>query len=310
MLSRFWNFVLITAILAFVPRAFSQRPSAQTREAVPAVGSKPAPRSPDGKPDLSGMWKLQRGTEANWFSYVRAGNLEIRGRQTGATVAEELMKPEAKEKYASQLRSGKTQGIDRDILDPTIRGCAPLGLTRMLQQDHPFEIISLPSRFFFHFEWDHWPRDVWMDGRELGKDMPPTWIGYSTGKWEGDTLVVTTVGFNDLTWLDNLGHPHTEALRITERYARLSYDTLQVQVTFEDTEIYTKPLVGNTLTYRLVTDGAIEESLACDNRIPLILKTDVCEVSGAWEFEAYCERRKAGLPTNTPAESNAPDGVY
>ena len=121
-------------------------------------------------------------------------------------------------------------------------------------------------------------------------------MGHSTARWDGDTLVVDTIGFNDITWLDTQGHPHSESLRLIERYRPLNYDTMELQVTFEDPEIYTRAVVGNTLTLRRMPDSEIQEWVVCDDRIRVMYATDVCEITGAWEFEAYCKRREEGLP--------------
>jgi hypothetical protein len=85
-------------------------------------------------------------------------------------------------------------------------------------------------------------RQIFLDGRELPKDPNPTWRGYSVGHWEGDTLVVETAGFNDRSWLDLAGHPHSERLRVTERYKRVDFGHIQLQITFDDPETLNRPL--------------------------------------------------------------------
>ena len=294
------SMLAVVAVLAFAPVLSAQEAppgqraqgGQQQRAAAPAE-VKPTPRLPDGKPDLSGIW-FRSGAVNRFFD---------------GTTAEEAMRPEARAKFNDQLAAGKIRTIERDLYDPYIKACAPVGITRLIAEGggagRPFEIIQIPNRIFFHYEWDHWPRDIWMDGREHPKDVVPTWIGHSIGKWDGDTLVVDSVGFNDLTWLDTQGHPHSESLHMVERYRRVNYDTMEVQVTFEDPEIYTKPLVGNTMTLRRMPDTKIIEWVSCDDRIRLVMETDVCKISGAWEFEAYCKRREKGLPTNIPSEGSS-----
>src|SRR5206468_849171 len=85
-------------------------------------------------------------------------------------------------------------------------------------------------------------RQIYLDGRKLPKDPNPTWLGYSVGHWEGETLVVESAGFNDRTWLDRVGHPHSEKLRVTERFRRVDFGHMQFQITYEDPETFTKPL--------------------------------------------------------------------
>jgi len=265
-----------------------------------AKDSRPVPRLPNGKPDLSGVWTQARESPGRHFGSA-SGDGQRQGRvEVEVTTAEAAMKPEAREKYREQLAAGKVRTIQRDLFDPTIKACAPLGFPRLIQQGRPVEILNLPDRLFFRYEVDHFPRDIWMDGRAHPDPniTPPSWMGHSVGHWAGDTLVVDTVGFNDLTWLDSPGHPHSEALRTTERYTRVSYDRLEIQITFDDPEIYTKPVVGNTLIYRLVPNGELVEWVQCDDRIRELLKMDVCAIKEAWEFEAHCKRREAGLPTS------------
>jgi hypothetical protein len=98
-------------------------------------------------------------------------------------------------------------------------------------------------------------RQIYMDGRTLPEDPMPTWLGYSVGRWEGDTLVVESAGFNDRTWLDRAGHPHSEKLRVTERFRRVDFGHMQYQITYDDPETLTKPLtLSLAVNYRADTD--------------------------------------------------------
>ena len=94
--------------------------------------------------------------------------------------------------------------------------------------------------------------------------MQPAWLGYSVGKWERDTLVVETAGFNDKTWLDVIGHPHSEALRVVERYHRRDFGHLDVEMTFDDPQMYTKPFTIK-FTYELLADADIFENICNEN---------------------------------------------
>jgi hypothetical protein len=124
-----------------------------------------------------------------------------------------------------------------------------------------FEIIQIPGRILLYFESDHVHREVWMDGRELPKDPDPTWYGYSVGKWDGDTLVVDTIGFNDKTWIDSWGNPHSEDMRVVERYRRVDHDTLELKMTVIDPKAYTAPLVSSPKTFSLHPKYELVESL-------------------------------------------------
>ena len=115
---------------------------------------------------------------------------------------------------------------------------------------------------------------------------------------------------NDLTFLDSPGHPHSEALHVVERYTRVNHDALEVSMTFDDPEIYAKPLVTNKLTFRLMPNDEIGEWVACEDRIRLNMETDVCKITGGWEFEAYCNRRKKGEQADTSQPAKTSPGGY
>jgi len=124
------------------------------------------------------------------------------------------------------------------------------------------EIANLPGRVLMLFEYDHFVRNIFTDGREHAKDLPGTWMGDSTGKWEKDTLVVDTTGFNDKTWLGATGYPHSEDMRVTERYRRVDHDTILYNITVDDPKAYTRPIVGPQRTMKLRPKAEMEE-LVC-----------------------------------------------
>lgn len=136
--------------------------------------------------------------------------------------------------------------------DPIMR-CDPWGFPRVLWDfAAPMEMAPLPNRIVQFFEWTHVWRDIWTDGRPLPKDPDPRWMGYSVGRWEGDTLVVETVGMDERTWLDELGHRHSGKGRFVERYRRVDARTLQYDATLFDPDYYSQPWVGTTRTFRLL----------------------------------------------------------
>ena len=137
--------------------------------------------------------------------------------------------------------------------DPILK-CDPTGFPRILFQIWPFEIIQIPGRILMFFEGQHTIRPIWMDGRKLPNDPDPTWYGHSIGRFEGNTLVVDTVGFNDRFWFDFKGHPHTERLHIVERYTRKDYSTLVNQITIDDPGAYSRPFTV-TFTAELAPAG-------------------------------------------------------
>jgi hypothetical protein len=103
------------------------------------------------------------------------------------------------------------------------------------------EVLQVPGRVVMVFEYDHFVRSIYADGRQHPADLAPTWMGDSIGRWDGDAFVVDTIGFNDKTWLDRVGHPHSDALHLTERFRRVDHDTLTDEITIDDPKAYTKP---------------------------------------------------------------------
>jgi hypothetical protein len=106
----------------------------------------------------------------------------------------------------------------------------------------PFKIVQTPGLTIVMYEADNTRRQIYTDGRKLPDDPQPSWLGYSVGRWEGDTLIVDSAGFNDKTPLDIFGHPHSEAMRIQERFRRRDFGHTDVQVTIEDPKVFTKPI--------------------------------------------------------------------
>lgn len=175
-------------------------------------------------PDLSGVW-------------VRTG-----GNVFDLPLDVSIMQPAAKAKFEAE-KNGHGPNVALDFTsntDPFIKACDPLGLPRVLLANHPFKIIPAAGEIVILYERSHDFREIYMDGRSHPADPDPSWWGHSIGKWQGDTLVVDSVGFNDRTWLDYQGQPHSDALHIVERYRRVDHDTLQLVLTIDDPKAYTK----------------------------------------------------------------------
>jgi hypothetical protein len=166
---------------------------------------------------------------------------------------ESLLRPEA-----GQLMRGRPPGTN------PADNCLPLGIPFAYLVSEPVKIVQSPGLIVMLFESADAHRQIYTDGRPLPKDPEPAWLGYSVGKWEGDTLVVTTAGFNDKTWLDAMGHPHSEQLRVTERYRRRDFGHIDVEVTFDDPKMYTKPFTIK-FTNRLLADSDILEFYCAEN---------------------------------------------
>jgi hypothetical protein len=187
--------------------------------------SAPAPRTPDGKPDLSGLWtKISPKYSRN--------------------IAADL-KPDEIQPWARKLVEQRREDLGKEYMNVK---CVPLGPGYTTSADSTgaemMKIVQTPGLIII-LNPDLTYRQIFLDGRTLESAPNPTWMGYSVGRWDGDTLVVESFGFNDRTWLDHDGHPHTEALRTTERYRRRDVGNLEVEVTYSDPKTYTKPWTVN-----------------------------------------------------------------
>jgi hypothetical protein len=181
----------------------------------------PAPRTSDGKPDLSGVWRAGRSGEYG-YDYNVTRNLQ----------------PEELRPWAHALRMQRVQDFRKD--SPLAR-CLPVSVP-FLNFRGLSRIVQTPNLIVILHESPNSPhRTIYTDGRELPKDPNPAWLGYSIGRWEQDTLVVTSSGFNDMGWLDVGGHPQTESLRITERYRRRDFGNMEYELTIDDQKTFAKP---------------------------------------------------------------------
>jgi hypothetical protein len=171
--------------------------------------------------------------------------------------------------------------------DPNF-SCLPPGVPNVYTHAYPFEIIDTPGREIMFFEYGHYVRQIFTDGRGHPQDANPTWMGDSTGKWEGDTLVVDSTGFNDKTWLDVSGHPHSEAMHMVERIHRADHDTLMIDITIEDPQAYTMPLKTQR-KYILKPSWNIMEYICEDNRVSFLDFEKKVGAKGTKSAEAAAE---------------------
>lgn len=254
---------LTIALLLIVPAlAHAQWPARQTPGLPRTADGKPdlkapAPRSSDGRPDLSGLWTPEpdptgtpEGVENAVFPRYLNNVLQDVADPDGLLVSD------ADRLYQQRLANN---GVD----DP-IAHCQPAGSARIFSLPRPTKIIHTPGLTLLLHEHDSTFRQVFTDGRSLPTDALPTWLGYSIGRWDGDSFVVTTTGLTERSWLDLLGHPHTDKLVLTERFRRVDTGHLQVQVTYEDPGTFTKP-VTITQTLRLLADQEFIEYFCSDN---------------------------------------------
>lgn len=202
----------------------------------------PAPRSTDGRPDLSGLW--QPGS----YTYLRNIMADMRPEDVPF------------QSWAAAVYETRTT---KD--DPAVR-CLPAGIPRSL--NNLFKIVQSPGVVTVLYEGHTRFREIFTDGRALPVDPSPTWFGYSVGRWDGDVFVVESAGFNDKTWLDFAGHPHSESLRVTERYSRKDFGRMDVHVTIDDPGAYRTPF---SVTYPLILapDTDLLETI-CENDLDIL----------------------------------------
>ena len=202
---------LAVALVAFLGATAPQKKVSDT-----ASADAPAPRTADGKVDFSGIWDADRNFIYDIHDALKEGD-ELPLQPWAEKVARERMSKD----------------------DPEAQ-CLPAGVPR--QAPYPWRILQTPTHVFFLFEGNiHSYRQIFMDGRKHPDDPNPTWYGHSIGRWEGDTLVVDSVGFNERFWFDFAGHPHTERLHVVERYRRPDSNHLDYEIRIDDPGAYARP---------------------------------------------------------------------
>src|SRR5213594_355975 len=150
---------------------------------------------------------------------------------------------------------GRRRGVPPGQGNDIVTACNPSGLPRMLLYPDPMEFVfdKNGDKVIQTFQWTHQWRTIYTDGRKLPEDPDvPRWYGYSVAKWEGNTFVVDSYGFDDRTWVDHFGYPHSDKMRLQERYRRVDHDTLELTMTIDDPKTYTKPWVSQTKTFKLL----------------------------------------------------------
>jgi hypothetical protein len=191
-----------------------------------------ANKSGSGKtPDFSGVWMRDVPPATALQYWVYEFNQE-----------EPPMTPWGLEKFKEVKSSfGAHQYPIEETNDPVLRGCFPPGVPRVYIHPFPFQIIQSPDEVVMLFEVDSLRREIYTDGKPRDPELVPLWMGSAIGRWEGDTLVVDTANFNDRTWIDRIGHPHSDKLHVIERFRRPDHDHLVDDMTIDDPVAYTKP---------------------------------------------------------------------
>ena len=263
---------VVVAVLAFSGVVLAQTAQQSGAAGVaadpyyPTLRNKPIPRTPDGKPDLSGFWAEWRRVAGLPGPVGRAA--AARQREIEASFPAPRSEPTALTPWGAERHLyNKDPLYDRgdrvrNELDPSSH-CFPAGTARL---GAPFQILPTPGKVFIIYEANHEVRQIFMDGREHPEDLELTWNGHSIGRWDGDTLVVDTIGMRDEPLLDSAGHVHSTELRIVERIRRLAYDVLEIEKMLTDPKTLAKPYRRHT-TYPLApSDWDLLEDVQCEGK--------------------------------------------
>jgi hypothetical protein len=253
MRSRIWIGFVLVGTCSYLQAQWLNRPTAG------------APRTPDGKvnvtgpvrrvngkPDLSGIWQAEAEPRAPGGLYglgESENSKYFRNILSDFKAGEEPLTPAGTAMFTKNRAPG--------VINPTL-ACLPDGVPHADLLPEPFKIIQTPTEMLMLYEVETTFRQIFTDGRKPPADPRPTWNGYSVGHWDGDTLVVESSGFNDLSWLDAFGHGHSEDMRVVERFHRRDYGHLEVALTITDPKTFTQPIKANFVE-RLLPDTDVFE---------------------------------------------------
>ncbi len=243
-------------LLAQKPMTASSKPPADTGATHWQV-----PRTAWGDPDFSGMWEphMPRATRP-WSGYGIASHDQV----------VPLMTAWGKEQYDKAKPSWGPHAVEdsTDMVNPTTGkeiGCFPTGVPRIWVHPFPAKIVQVPGIVYLLYEFNHFVREIYTNkGHQHSKDLDPSWMGDSVGWWEGNTLVIDSVSFNDKTWIDRAGLPHSDQLHVIERITRPAQDKLRVDITIDDPKAYTRTWSGFR-ELELEPDWHLTEMICEDN---------------------------------------------
>lgn len=233
----------LVAALAFSTALLAQS-DGQARPQPDAAKEKSAPANRD----LSGVWN------------VRSGIYQF----AAFSKDEPPMTPWGKAKFDAARPSQGPNGVKLSETNDRVYKCTPPGMPYIYIQLFPMQIVQTPKEVIELFEYDHIVRHIYIDGRKHPANVKPSYNGHSIGHWEGDTLVVETIGLNGKNWLDRVGHPESAQMRILERIHRVDDKTLQVDLKFDDPKSYTMPWTAQ-IRFLLHPDWDILEHICEDN---------------------------------------------
>jgi hypothetical protein len=250
--------VMLLSAVSLFPPAFGQWLDYRTRGTLRLPNGKPNLSAPtprlNGHPDLSGICQLEPAPCAS--DGIQACGADYQGGPEFGNIGARLPGGLPYQPWAAELVKTRAAGLGKD--DP-VALCRPGGALRLLTYPPYRKIIQTRAETVILSE-----RQIFTDGRPLPHDPSPSWNGYSTGRWQGDTLVVETIGFRDGTWLDRRGSPITESARMTERFRRTNFGNLEIVVTIDDAKAYTAPWTVK-LHQLLVPDTELLDYYCNDN---------------------------------------------
>jgi len=253
----------LATVVALSGPVWAQWPSYPTPDVPRTAGGEPnlnapPPRTPDGKPDFSGVWRgnafpQQKPVEPPSgvpLAGFRDVGMGFKGGLPLRPGAAELLK----------------QRVARNSKDNPEAHCLPMGIMQFHSQGMPRKFVQTPGVLVILYEASAGLRQIFTDGRPLpANDPQPWWYGYSVGRWEGDTLVVETTGLRDDGWLDIIGSPLTDAAKITERFRRVSYGRMEIDVTVDDPKAYTQPWTVR-INQQIMPNDEIMEFICLENQ--------------------------------------------
>ena len=208
-----------------------------------------ASAGPFDRRDFTGVWQTDHQGTNGYRGMTTEDGIPSRTPWAEALFRSRITGRDSKEKA----------GVPPAFGNDPIMECNPYGFPRILFYTDPVEFFSVPGRLLMFFQGQRIVREVWIDGRELPKDPDPRWLGYSVGKWEGDTLVIDTIGFDDRAWLDQYGNVYSNEMRFQERWRRADRNALEVVYRLEDPKSYTGPWVSTAKTFKRQDGGELRE---------------------------------------------------
>ena len=252
------RFLLAAALLLPLSARAQTTPQPRSRE-VPD-SQKDQPYDPH---DLSGIW---------WGHAARGTGYSLSATPPPMTA------------WAQQRHDAAKPGLGprgRPLGNDPMMICDPMGYPRILfWNNYPYEIVQLPNRLIMFFDWFYTYRTIWTDGRDLPNDPDPRWYGSSVGKWDGNVFVVQSNGFDDRSWLDADGHPHSEDMQLEERYRRTDHNTIEMTMTLTDPMAYTKPWVSEKVTFKLAVKETEMREDVCVPSVEAKYKETIREPAG------------------------------